>query len=394
MRTKEVIPGPAGGNTTLRQRLFLGVSRSIVIVLQAVVYPIARLAQKQKPSTRGPRQLLIGAGVRGWELIEFQEIFASASEYLGENNVSQVAFTGERPMLGELRSALRQFRPSHYYFDPRSGSQTSLKALWEALVIGVMLERDGVTPICALTDFPVRLWRLQAAIVSARTGVVTSLMSPSVIGGLFPHKRIVGPVPFPLSVVTLERLQERKKSTRQNHHSLNDKAVFVGMLYEPRKTTIEAIQKGLAERGIPMEIIGRMPDGSRISDDEYWNVIASARLVVSTSSQIAGKHTDCDGHTHFIYKFIEVTAVGTALAIEPVAGSEQLLQPDVDFIAYKSPEEAVRKISALWAERGALEELALRGADAARSIVKTSRYWSQVLPEIPDVPGGDARRGG
>jgi len=355
------------------------VSQCIVIVLRTAVYPIARLTQKQKPPTRGPRQLLIGAGVRGWELIEFQEIFASASEYLGENNVARVAFTGERPMLGELRTALRQVRPSHYYFDPRSGSQKSLKALWEALVIGVMLEREGVTPICALTDFPVRLWRLQAAIVSARTGVVTSLMSPSVIRGLFPHKRIVGPVPFPLSIGTLARLQERKKSNRQHHSPLNGKVVFVGMLYEPRKTTVEAIQKGLAERGIPMEIIGRMPDGSRISDDDYWEIILNARLVVSTSSQIAGRHTDFNGHNHFIYKFMEVTAAGTALAIEPVAGSERLLQPDVDFIAYKSPEEAVDKISSAWEQHGAIEEISRRGESKSKELIRSHRYWKDVF---------------
>ena len=360
--------------------LFLWLSRILVAVLAALVFPLARLSKSQPSFPRNGPHLMIGAGMKGWELIEYQEIFASASEYLGSANVSRVAFSGGRPMLAEVREALRKVRPSHYYFDPRSGSQKPLGAAWEAFVIGFLMERYQVTPICALTDFPVKRWRLQAATVSARSGVVTSLMSPSVIGKLFPHPRIVGPMPFPLSVATLKRLQQRKRSNKPNNqHRLRDKAVFVGMLYEPRKTTIEEIQQGLADRGIPMEIIGRMPDGSRISDDEYWDIISNARLIVSTSSQIAGPHTDFDGHTHFIYKFIEVTAAGTALAIEPVKDSEALLQPDIDFIAFGSPDEAVEKIASAWHPRGVIEKISYSGAARAQGLIKSHRYWSLVF---------------
>ncbi len=93
-----------------------------------------------------------------------------------------------------------------------------------------------------------------------------------------------------------------------------------------------------------MEIIGRMPHGSHISDDENWKIISTARLVVSTFAQISGRHTNFNGHNHFIYKFIEVTAAGLALAIEQVEDSEHLLGPDVDYIAYSSVEAAGEKI--------------------------------------------------
>ena len=383
MQTKESNSSPFGNNKALRQVVFQYVSRSIVLLLKVVVYPIARLTRKQESSNRIPRHLLIGAGVRGWDLIEYKEIYSSAAEYLGENNVSRVAFTGERPMLAELREALTLVQPTYYYYDPRSGSQTSPKALWESLMIGAMLERRNITPICALTDFPVRLWRLQVAIVSARTGVVTSLMSPSVIGGVFPHKRIVGPIPFPLSVATLTRLQNQRNFSGRAGHPLCDTVVSIGMLYEPRKTMIEAIQKGLAERGIPMTIIGRMPDGSRISDDEYWDILINAKLVISTSSQIAGRHTDFDGYSHFIYKFIEITAAGTALAIEPVTGSDHLLTPDIHYISFKSVEEAIKKIAEAWASPTFLSNLAQSGSTQADAIVRSGVYWNTILGKSP-----------
>jgi hypothetical protein len=163
------------------------------------------------------------------------------------------------------------------------------------------------------------------------------------------------------------------------------------MLYEPRKTTIEAIHKGLAERGIPMEIIGRMPDGPRLSDDEYWDIITNARLVISTSSQIAGSHTDFDGHNHFIYKFIEVTAAGTPLAIEPVAASDHLLSPDVHYLSYQSVEEAVVKISSAWPSATFLAELAESGSNKADAIIKSGVYWSTVLPKTSSIGEGTGR---
>jgi uncharacterized protein (DUF2126 family) len=150
------------------------------------------------------------------------------------------------------------------------------------------------------------------------------------------------------------------------------------MLYEPRKTTIEAIQQGLAARGIPMEIIGRKPDGSRISDDEYWDIILNAGLVVSTSSQIANKETDFDGRNHFIYKFIEVTAAGTALAIEPVEGSEHLLVPDVDYLSYVSIAEAVEKIAQAWQTPGAIETIGALGQQKARMLIENHTFWRTI----------------
>lgn len=363
------------------QLVFLWVSRIVVKVVASLMHRIARFARPQARTPTNRRHLLIGAGLRGWSLIEYQEIFASASEYLGPDNVSKVTFSGKKPMITELRDALREIRPSHYYFDPRAGSQSSWRAAWETVVAAYLLERYHVFPICALTDFPVKRWRLQTAVVTARIGLVTSLMSPAVVGRSYPHQRIVGPMPFPISRTTLASLQNRKQEIRSRTHPLRDTAVFVGMLYEPRKTTILAIQKGLAERGIPMEILGRMPDGSRIPDSDYWDTICGARLIVSTSSQIAGDHTDFDGHNHFIYKFIEVTAAGTPLAIEPVESSEHLLEPDEHYIAYSSSQEAIEKIAAIWNSPQSLARVAQGGLRQTTSLIEGAYYWRTVFQE-------------
>lgn len=364
-----------------RQLLFLWVSQILVQVLASLTHWISRFAQPQASVPRDRPHLLIGAGQKGWDLIEYQEILSSASEYLGPGNVSKLAFCGKKSMIAELHAALRDVRPSHYYYDPRSGSQTPIKAALETVAVAYLLEHYRVIPICALTDFPVKRWRLQTAVISARVGLVVSLMSPAVVGRLFPHRRIVGPMPFPLSRATLTRLRKRKQQNIGSKHRLQEKVVFVGMLYEPRKTTILAIQEGLASRGIPMQIIGRMPDGSRIPDEDYWDIISGARLIVSTSSQIAGKHTDFDDHNHFIYKFIEVTAAGTALAIEPVESSQHLLQPDVHYISYSSSEEAIEKIEAIWNSPQSLARVAKDGLKQTTALIEGAFYWRTVFQE-------------
>ena len=381
----------AGGESTLRAQgirstfkrvAFLLISRVVVRLLASLVYPLARLTRAPQSDPRMPRHLLVAAGARGWELIEYQEIASSASEYLGASNISRLTFSGKRRMLEEFHEAIQRFRPSHYYFDPRSGSQRLLKAVWEAVVIGILLERNRVIPICVVADFPERRWQLQAAIVSAGHGVVVSFMAADMVRRIFPHPRIIGPMPFPLSVETLQRLRRNRCARDPVWRHLRKKVAFIGMLYEPRKTVIEAIQRELAKRQIPMEIIGRMPDGSRIPDSDYWSILSNARLIVSTSSHIAGSNSEFASQNHFVYKFIEVTAANTALVIEPVALSDHLLRPDVDYLAYSSVEEAVEKIVWVWARQEVLTKIAGSGAEKTASLIENHYFWHEVFRAV------------
>lgn len=381
---REATVSAAGMLPTVNETAFLWSSRVVVRLLASMIYPIARLTRAPQSAPRMARRLLIAAGVRGWKLIEYQEIASSASEYLGANNVSRLSFSGIRPMLEEFHEAIQSLRPSHYYFDPRSGSQRFLKAVWEAVVIGIVLERNRIIPICVVADFPEKRWRLQAAIVSAGQGVVVSYMAADIVRGLFPHPRLIGPMPFPLSVKTLRRLKRNRSVGNPDWHHLREKVVFVGMLYEPRKTVIEGIQRELAKRRIPMEIIGRMSDGTRIPVSDYWFILSNARLVVSTSSHIAGSGSEFLRHNHFVYKFIEVTAANTALAIEPVAFSSHLLTPDVDYLAYSSVAEAVEKIASVWSRPKALAEIARNGASRAASLIENHYYWSEVFRALDE----------
>lgn len=348
-----------------------------VVALGRCVYPLIALFGKIQSGIPGDK-LLIGAGPRGWELIEYQEIELSAREYLGEQRVARLVLPAGQAFLPELARQLREVRPSHYYFDPRAGSQEPLKAIWEAVQVGLVLSWYGVTPICSLTDFPVRVWRIQCAIVSARNGVVSTLMAPGSVSYLFPHRRLIGPMPFPLSSQTLHRLSANRLARDSQSSADSTPVVFVGALYEPRATTIELLRIELRARDIELKIVGRPLDGERISNSQYWATLQRAKIVVSTSSQVAGKHTDFDGSNHLIYKFIEVTAAGTALAIEPAEGVEIFLTPDVDFISFESVEEAVAKITNLLDSPAQLKAMSARGFQKTKHVVESQYFWSTV----------------
>ena len=348
-----------------------------IVALGRCVYPLVAVIGQMQSGKPGDK-LLIGAGPRGWELIEYQEIELSAREYLGEQRVARLVLPADEAVLPQLAKRVREMRPSHYYFDPRAGSQEPLKAIWEAVQVGLVLSWFGVTPICSLTDFPVRVWRIQCAIVSARNGVVSTLMAPRSVSYMFPHRRLIGPMPFPLSSKTLQRLTANRRARDGQSSAVSNQVVFVGALYEPRATTIELLRLELSARDIELEIVGRPLNGERISNSQYWAILQRAKIVVSTSSQVAGKHTDFDGSNHLIYKFIEVTAAGTALAIEPAEGVENFLTPDVDFISFQSVDEAVTKITSLLDSPAELKAMSNRGFQKAKHIVESQYFWSTV----------------
>lgn len=364
-----------------RRNSFYWLSRVLVILIGSLAYRRPGKRPRHPPRMNQIR-LAIAAGPRGWELIEYQELHRSAAEYFGAPHVVKLEVTPGRSITSLLKEFIETERPTHYYFDPRSGSQAPLKGIWESLQIGKILNRAGVTPICALTDFPVRVWRLQCAIVSARHGVVTTLMDPALALDFFPHSRLIGPMPFSLSRATLIELQARRGGTQGKRSGRTRDVAFIGSLYEPRKTTIDLISSGLGKRGIPVAMLSRNSEGLRFSNEEYWSTLQETRIVLSTSSQISGTHTDFDHSNHLIYRFLEVTAAGSVLAIQPAPGVEQFFTPDVDFISYRTPDEAIEKIAMALSRPGALEEMARCGFEKARGIVESHYFWSTVIAAL------------
>lgn len=349
---------------------------ALVQTLRVVFAGLALIGRIARPNPRTVK-LVIASGLSGWELIEYQELFKSATEYLGSSRVYKIAVSQPKYFFSEVAQSLVEKSATHFFFDPRGGPQESWGGIWLALRLGAFLSFKRIIPICILTDFPVRRWRRQVSIVSARKGSVAMLANPNVLGHLIAHRRFFGPVPMALSATTTKSLgMEAKRRTKSHPHP---EVLFIGSLYEPRKSFIEAVQSGLKKKGIDLIIQGRVLGEKRGPDETYWSSIQQAEIVITTARQVGGPGIDVVSSTHMIYRTLEVPAAGSALAIERVESLDRYLVPGQDFIQFCSVEDAVNKIHYyLRVNPRRLSAIARSGNSRVRQLTAARTFWTIV----------------
>lgn len=334
-----------------------------------------RWATVRRRTANRASTICMEAGARGWELIEFKELYASACEYLGSERIHKIVIDRDGDYVAQVKHAADHYQPTHYVYDARTGSQRWSTALWQSFRIAVIFYVRGITPICILTDLPMRTWRAQCAMVSARAGVVTSLMSPRRFGPIFPHGRVVAPVLMPFSAATLHLVDD---IARQRAEPQPPTAVFVGSLYEPRTTILREIKDGLAARGLVLDMKGRELGTPKAAEADYWARLCNAALVVTTADQIAVAGTDWTWFPHLIYRYIEVTACGTLLVAQAVPGIERYFTPGEHFVAYTTPAQAVDVIAHYLTHAEERQRIAQCGRERARALIGARIYWTGI----------------
>lgn len=319
--------------------------------------------------------LCIESGIKGWQLIDYNELFWSAVEYVGEDRIVKIEIDKSRNYINQVKRAIKYNRPTHYIYDARTGDQQFFRGLIQSFKIAFIYQVNGIVPICLLTDLPVRNWRTQCGIVSAKRGVVVSLMSPKDIHPIFPHRRIIGPMTMPFSKKTgsvLNNLIIAKEPI------LKPNIVFTGSLYEPRITILKAINDGLKKKGFEIEMKGRNLGSARFSDEDYWSNLVNASMVITTSNQIVTEETDWAHLPHLIYRYIEVPAAGSLLIAQTVPSIERFFKPDEHFVSFDTVEEAIEKIEYYLKNEKELVRLANNGYNKAHSIINSNLYWVSI----------------
>ena len=345
----------------------------LLLFIQSIFY----FPFKRHRSPKSESFLCIEAGVKGWDSIEFNELFQSACEFLGERNVGRFVVGKDTGYLEQLNLLLKNEEISHYVYDPRTGNSEVFywRAVWQSIIISLMLRRRGIVPIVLLTDLSVRAWRTQAAIVSASCGIVVCFMAPRIVQPIFPHTRLLGPSLMPFSIQTLNLLDQHALKRSEN---IPPKAFFTGSLYEPRTSILEKIRIGLELKGIIFEIKGRIMGSARSPIIDYWNCLTSSEIVVTTSVQATQDCTDWNHVPHLIYRYLEVLASGSLLVAQDVPGVRRYFTPGIHFVAFNSPQNAVNLISYYLfssVERLAIANSGKRRADA---LINARCFWVQV----------------
>jgi hypothetical protein len=317
--------------------------------------------------------ICIEAGIKGWESIEFKELYQSACEYLGSDNIIKAVIRNDESYLDQVESLLSKNPITHYVYDPRTGSQNWLLGLWQALKIASCLHWHGVVPIVLLSDLSVRTWRSQSAMVTADRGVVITFMSPREVQPIFPHQRLVGPCLMPLSEKTF-----RSFAMLKEEKAVEQKAVFVGSLYEPRRTILNQIKAGLEQRDLVLEIKGRELGTARIPDQEYWGRLINAPIVITTASQLEQNGSDWTWIPHLLYRYIEAIASGSLLVAPEVSGIRRFFEPGKHFVSFDSVDKAVDVITYYLAHPDEREAIARQGQKQAEYLISSKAFWMGV----------------
>lgn len=343
-------------------------------IMRFILIPLRLIYQVKSGNKQvdRPVRLCIESGTKGWELIEFKELYASACEYIGQDCVYKIVVDREGDYLVQVMQMIDKINPTHYVYSPRTGSQQWINALYQSFRIAVFFTARGITPICILTDVSYRTWRAQSAIVTAITGVVVSFMSPRKFFQIFPHRRLVAPAPMPFSIKTMNLLDEIfTDQTKESPQS----AVFAGSIYEPRATILREIQAGLAARGLVLELKGREMDASRSSDIDYWSRLGNAGLVVTTTDQIVMDGMDWAWFPQMVFRYIEATVCGTLLVAPEVPGIRRFFTPDEHFVSFRSPAHAIDVIAYYLVNEKERNIIAQRGKARAQALINARIFW-------------------
>ena len=326
---------------------------------------------------RAESHLCIEAGVKGWESIEFKELYQSACEYLPPENVHRLIVQKDKNYLKQIAGILQSKPITHYLYDPRTDNSDVLlwRPLWQSFLVSLLFLKKGVVPIILLTDLSVRRWRSQSAIVSAKRGVVVTFMSPRRVAPIFPHRRLVGPSLMPFSVKTKQMLDALIVHRQIQNPST---AIFTGSLYEPRTTVLQKVKTGLSAKGFELVIKSRGNGGPRCSDKEYWERLCYSDIVFTTSDQAIQKGADWTDIPHLIYRYIEVLASGSLLVAQDVPSVHRYFIPSEHFVSYSTPEEAINVIAYYLTNNNERFEIARRGKDKADALILSRSFWLQV----------------
>jgi glycosyltransferase involved in cell wall biosynthesis len=329
----------------------------------------------------GPAVLAIDSGDLSWRFIDYEELLESAREYMGEDRVVKVTITDRERYVRQVRHQVLDQGVSHYFYDPRSASERPLRSWVQAFSLATLLAWRGITPISRMTDVHHRRWRAQTTLMSARVGIVTALMAPDRARSLAVHRRLVGPLPMPLSGRTYARLRQIRKEETVRPGSV----VFVGLLYHPRSEFLREVERLLGAAGVKLEMRVREAGGPRISNDEYWRTLMRADVIISSSVMSQGPGRDRIDESHLIYRFTEACAVGRPLVAQAVAGGDHVFKSGRDFFGCTDAASAVKVILNLLRNTEVRERVADAGATRAAQLVSSNYFWRTIDSSLGGV---------
>ena len=357
---------------------------------------ISMVAPNQGHPQDEPSRIVIEAGEAGWlePAPGLLELLDSARDYLGSEGVVRLeVLAGSPGYVRQVKRCISETAPTHYVYDPRTGSQSMWRGIWEALEVSALLAWYRITPITLLANLPLRRWRRQVAIVTANRGVILTLMPSEGARRYLPHRRICGPVLMPFSQQQFEQIRSRYPRN-QGDPKKNPTISFVGSVYEPRATLLKSIAEELSDKPVTLQFVLRKLDEPKILGEGYWSVLRGSDMTITTAEHIAEPGADTDVPPHLVYRYTEALVAETLL-LAPLVPSQ--LIPDEHYVAYTSAKDLALQVDRLLRAPEEIERIRRSGASFIEQRILRHDWWAEVSGALrgnPLVPASAQERKG
>lgn len=331
---------------------------------------IGRFRTRQHPDSY---RLAIESGIVGWTHVYFEELLASARERYGDAEVARQIINRDHRYLPQMRANMLRDKPTHVVLDVRTPGQTWSLSLGQAYATAWYLLTHGVTPIVVLTDAFYRRQRWYAAVLTAFSGVVVTFAHVSIVRPIFPHRRIIGPLPMPISQARLTWL-EAERSARPVPDE--PRVQFIGSVYPPRDLFLDVVGARLAARDITLQV---NRDKSATSNEAYWRTLVDADIVLTTTLQGPSRpYMDWIWVQQAVFRYAECTAAGAALVAGPVDGGFGAFKDGEDFLEFQSVSEAVDQVTMLFFNDEMRARIAHQGHATAQTLIAQQVFWRAI----------------
>ncbi len=317
-----------------------------------------------------PVRVAVESGRIGWTQVFFEELLGSARDYVGVERVVRHVVDRDQPYLPQFAANVRHDDPTHLVLDVRTPGQSWRHSLVEAMAVSWRVLASGRVPVVILTDAFHRRQRWHAAVLTAHAGVVLTFAPTRVLAPIFPHRRIVGPLPMPISRDRLTWLEQVAAETSKDGSLVQ----FIGHVYPPRSDFLDAVGDRLAARGITLTVNG---DKWGTSNEAYWRTLAAADVVVTTCMQGPSRpFMDWIWVQQLVFRYNETLAAGAALVAARVEGSDRFFAAGSDFCEFVSVDEAVDRIVELVRDRDLRRRIADAGHATSAALISGSAFWT------------------
>jgi hypothetical protein len=321
---------------------------------------------------------MIEAGNIGWTSVFYNELYGSACDFIQPERVIRSKIDRSRSYLSQSLRNLIINKPTHFFYDPRTGSQKLLPALFQTAILTITLAFLRVTPVVILTDASVRQWRYQVFLLTAKSGVIITFLDPNKMGSLIPHKRILGPMFMPISIATLLEIEEMIRSTR-NSRVMQPSVFFLGSLYSKRIVFFEKLQSLLQEKKSKV-LIETESKSNEIDRSSYWEKLVNVDSVITTTFQQQDPNyiQDLLEIDQLVFRISETLAAECVLFSSVAPSMEKFFTPGKDFIAYSDTENAAEKILFYTQNPGLAREIAKHGHETYRKLIESRSFWKLI----------------